>query len=157
MIEILSKQESEKILNKLNSQFGIKEIPGILLRIGKERIFLFQGELEVREIKQIEKITFIERTGIYIGKIFEPTGEMRLSIEGTQIFKKQISKNILELNDSQAEQWMQGEEIPLSTDYREIIIIKYQDDFLGCGKASENKIGNFVPKNRRLKSRSIIK
>jgi len=29
--------------------------------------------------------------------------------------------------------------------------MKYKNDFLGTGKASENKIGNFIPKNRRLK------
>ena len=31
------------------------------------------------------------------------------------------------------------------------VIMKCEDDFLGTGKASENKIGNFIPKNRRLK------
>ena len=28
--------------------------------------------------------------------------------------------------------------------------MKYKDDFLGSGKASEKKISNFIPKNRRL-------
>ena len=31
--------------------------------------------------------------------------------------------------------------------------MKYKDNFLGTGKASENKISNFIPKNRRLKEK----
>ena len=32
------------------------------------------------------------------------------------------------------------------------LAMKQKDDFLGTGKASAEKIGNFIPKNRRLKS-----
>ncbi len=34
------------------------------------------------------------------------------------------------------------------------VVIKYKSDFLGTGKASENKISNFIPKNRRLREKS---
>jgi len=36
------------------------------------------------------------------------------------------------------------------------VVIKNQktEDLLGCGKASENKITNFIPKSRRLKART---
>ena len=157
MIHILSDQETKEILSKLNKQFGIKEIPGKLIKIGKERIFLFQGNFSEEQIKDLEKITFIEKIGIYIGAIFPPTGEIRLSIEGTQIFKNQIIKNIFEINNEQLENWMQGEELNIQTGLRGIIVIKHKDNFLGCGKASEIKIGNFIPKSRRLRSKNIIK
>lgn len=157
MIHLLSNQETKEILSKLNAQFGIKEIPGKLIKIGKERIFLFNGDFSDEQIKNLEKIAFIERIGIYLGAIFLPTDEIRLSIEGTQIFKNQITKNIFEINREQLENWMQGEELNIQTDLKGIIAIKYKDNFLGCGKASENKIGNFIPKSRRLRSKSIIK
>ncbi|MDP2672446.1 MAG: hypothetical protein Q8O84_01395 [Nanoarchaeota archaeon] len=157
MIQIFSNRETQEMLEKLNKQFGIKEIPGKLIKIGKEKIFLFQGDFSDEQIKDLEKITFIEKIGIYIGAIFFPTGEIRLSIEGTQIFKDQIIKNIFEIDNKQLENWIQGEELNIKTDLRGIIVIKYKDNFLGCGKASENKIGNFIPKSRRLRSRSIIK
>lgn len=148
-IEIIDKEELNE---KLEEQFGIKEIPGILLRKGKERIFLFQGELSEKEIIKLDSLVEIERTGIYIGKIFEPTGELRLSIEGTQIFKDQIKRNIFELDSEQDyEKWMNGQELNIKTNLRGMIVIKYKGEFLGCGKASEEKIGNFIPKNRRLK------
>jgi len=151
-IKILNKKETQEISEKLKNQFGIMQIPGILLRKGKERIFLFQGEATENEIKKIDSITNIERAGIYIGKIFEPTDEIRLSIEGTQIFKNQITKNIFILDKKEDyEKWMNGQELQIKTNLRGMIVIKYKDEFLGCGKASEEKIGNFIPKNRRLK------
>jgi len=155
-IKILNKTETKEFADKLKEQFGIKEIPGIFLMKGKERIFLFHGggreNDEKKEIKKIDSIIEIERVGIYIGKIFEPTGELRLSIEGTQVFKNQISKNIFELTSQKDyEIWMNGQELQIKTGLRGMIVIKYQDEFLGCGKASEEKIGNFIPKNRRLK------
>ena len=55
-IHILSQHETQQILEKLQEQFGINEIPGILLRIGQERIFLYQGSLSEKEIKEISKI-----------------------------------------------------------------------------------------------------
>lgn len=151
-IEIIPKRETKEMLEKLEKQFGIKDIPGILMRKGKERIFLFNGEISEDEIEKIDAVVGIERAGIYIGKIFEPTGEIRLSIEGTQIFQSQIVKNILELDSNEDyEKWMNGQELNIKTNFRGIIAIKYNGEFLGCGKASENKIGNFIPKNRRLK------
>jgi len=151
-LKILNKKETQEISEKLKNQFGIMQIPGILLRKGKERIFLFQGEATENEIKKIDSITNIERAGIYIGKIFEPTDEIRLSIEGTQIFKNQITKNIFILDKKEDyEKWMNGQELQIKTNLRGMIVIKYKDEFLGCGKASEEKIGNFIPKNRRLK------
>ena len=84
-----------------------------------------------------------------------PTDEIRLSIEGTQIFKEQIRKNIFEINEEQLNDWMFGRELNIKTGLRGIIAIKHQNDFLGCGKASENKIGNFIPKSRRLRSKAI--
>ncbi|MBI2056800.1 hypothetical protein HYT91_00935 [Candidatus Pacearchaeota archaeon] len=157
MIHILSPKEIQELLSKLNNQFGIQKISGKLIKIGKEKIFLFNGNFSEEQIKNLEKITFIEKIGVYIGAIFLPTDEIRLSIEGTQLFKEQIAKNIFEINEKQAEEWMQGQELNLQTDLRGIMVIKYKNHFLGCGKASENKIGNFIPKSRRLRSKNIIR
>jgi len=46
-----------------------------------------------------------------------------------------------------------GRELNIKTGKRDFLIIKHGDDFLGTGKVSEEKIGNFIPKNRRLKER----
>ena len=150
-IHILSQHETQQILEKLQEQFGINEIPGILLRIGQERIFLYQGSLSEKEIKEIENTIYIERLGVYFAK--EQEDGIRLSIEGAQILKEQINKNIFEINDEQLDSWMKGNELNISLGKRCFVIMKYKDDFLGTGKASENKITNFIPKSRRLKNK----
>ena len=152
-IKILNQQEKQKIVQQLNEQFDITEIPGILLMFGRERLYLFSGSLNEQELKELSKISNIEKIGVYFAKQDERTGEIRLSIEATQLLKEQIKKNIFELNDAQLSDWMSGSELLIKTNLRGFIIIKYKDDFLGTGKASEHKIGNFIPKERRLRNK----
>lgn len=184
----LSKQETEKIIEKLNSQFGINEIPGKLIKTGKEKIFLYTGDLNQKEINKIIEIARIEGIGLYIAKQEENREEIRLTLEGAHIFEKQITKNTVEVDEEQASIWMHGNEILFSDiekdskeklnsrDSKEwvagelaagqfnkipsefnrpkgYVIIKHKNDFLGTGKASEEKITNFIPKSRRLKER----
>ena len=151
-IKILSKYETNEILGKLQEQFGIKEIPGIMLRIGQERIFLYQGALHEKEIIKLEMAVPVERIGVYFAKI--QNDELRLSIEGTHVLKNQINKNIFEINDEQLNTWMHGSELQIETGKKTFLVMKNKDDLLGTGKASEKKITNFIPKSRRLRERS---
>jgi NOL1/NOP2/fmu family ribosome biogenesis protein len=125
-LQILNKNEKEQIIYLLNKQFGINSL---------------------------------ERAGLYFAKFFidrQGNKQIRLSIEGTQILSKQFKKNIFELNKQQATKWMQGQELNIKTGKKGFLIMKYKDNYLGTGKASQEKIGNFIPKSRRLKSKSII-
>lgn len=154
-IRILNKNEKKEMEKMLDIQFGIEKIPGEVVAIGQERLFLFTGNMEKEEIKKLEEITIIERVGAYFAKIIDNKGEkkVRLSIEGSQMLKNQIKKNILEISEKDAEEWMKGREIYINTGKRDFLIIKYGEDFLGTGKASEGKVGNFIPKNRRLREK----
>jgi len=148
-LKILNENEKKQIENYLKERFGINKIPGILLKKGEERIFLFSGDINSKQINQLDNKILLERVGIYFAKMIGK--EPKLSIEGVQILKNQIKKNIFEINKEQAEKWMSGQELNIKTKKRGFIIIKYQEDLLGCGKASEEKITNFIPKSRRLK------
>ena len=152
-LKILNKKQKQEILNKLGEQFGIKEISGELFMMGKEKLFLFSGSFTYREIKKLEKLTIIERIGVYFAKIDERSNSLRLSIEGVQILKDQINKNIFEIPEELVEQWMKGRELNIKTGKKGFVVMKYDDDFLGTGKASEEKIGNFIPKVRRLREK----
>jgi NOL1/NOP2/fmu family ribosome biogenesis protein len=160
-LEILNKEERKSLIKNLNEQFGITELPGIILKRGKERLFFYEGNLNEKQIKDIEAEIPVERVGLYFAKIVEDrrNGDIgiKLSIEGVQILQKQLTKNIYEITDEKyAEKWMMGQDLDIQTGLRGFIIIKYKKDFLGCGKASENKIGNFIPKTRRLKDKNVI-
>jgi NOL1/NOP2/fmu family ribosome biogenesis protein len=151
-IKILSQREKQEILNQLHEQFGIKEIPLTLLKRGEEKIFAFSGEINEEQINSLAEATPIEGMGIYFAKLEPKLNLIRLSIEGVHLIQKQITKNIFELKtQEQVDQWMSGQELPIQVKERGFIVIKYKNDFLGTGKASEMKIGNFIPKNRRLK------
>ena len=154
-LKILSLEEKKEIEKKLEAQFGIKTIPGLIVKRGKERLFLFTGSFSEREIKELEDSVIIERVGVYFAKIVEDGGEekIRLSLEGVHILKDQIKKNIFELSEEQADKWMKGQQLDIKTGKRGMIIMKYKENFLGTGKASEEKIGNFIPKSRRVKER----
>lgn len=148
-LKILRIKEKKKIEKSLQEQFGITEIKGLLVKRGEERIFLFQGDLSPKQISELEEKIPLERIGIYFAKMIRD--EPKLSIEGAQILKDQIKKNTFELNKEQVEKWMTGQELNIKTGKRSFLIMKYKDDLLGCGKASEEKITNFIPKSRRLK------
>ncbi len=148
-LKFFNKKEKEKLLKRLNEQFGIKELPWKIAQLGKEKIILFSGDISEKEIEEIDRFARIEGIGLYFAK--EQNGKLRLSIEATQLLKDQIRKNIFELNEKQAEQWMLGQELNIKPGKKDFLIMKFKDDFLGTGKASEEKITNFVPKPRRLK------
>ena len=148
-LKILSINEKKKIEKFLKKRFGINKIQGLLVKRGEERLFLFQGNLNPKQISELEDKIPLERVGIYFAKIVRD--EPKLSIEGVQILKDQIKENIFEINKEQAEQWMTGQELNIKTGIKGFIIMKYKDDLLGCGNASEEKITNFIPKSRRLK------
>ncbi len=152
-IKFFKEREKERILKLLKQQFGINEIPWTLAQLGKERIIVFSGELSDREILNIDEVAHIEGVGLYFAK--EQMDGIRLSIEGAQLLKDQITKNIFELDDKQAEEWMMGQDLNIKSEDRGFFIMKYKDDFLGTGKISAEKISNFIPKSRRLKYKEI--
>lgn len=156
-LKFMNSSEKKRIENKLSQQFGIKNIPGTLISKGKEKLFLFSGALSPKDIKKIEENAIIEKVGVYFAKIVIDSRtskeQIRLSIEGTHILKEQIKKNIFELNNEQLNKWMRGEELNIKTGKRGFLVMKYKDDYLGCGKASEEKITNFIPKNRRIREK----
>ena len=152
--KILNEKEKSKIVDKLNEQFGIIEVLGKIIMRGKERLFLYSGNLDEEEIEKLDSLVFIERAGIYFAKIEEPNEDIRLSIEGTQILKEQINKNIFEIPEELVEDWMKGHELNVQSGMKGFVVMKFKDEFLGTGKASENKIGNFIPKNRRLREKT---
>ena len=151
IMKFLNKNEKNEILQKLNEQFGIVEIPWVLIRWG-ERIVAFSGDADEREIEKIRESAVVEGIGLYLAK--EEYG-IRLSIEATQLLKDQITKNIFEMNKEQMNEWMRGNELNIKTGQKGFLAMRYNNDFLGCGKASENKISNFVPKERRIKEKTL--
>lgn len=144
----LPASQKKKIIEDLNNQFGITDLPYLFLQFGKDKIRIYSGDLSKENLNNLDKSARIENIGLYFARI-QPDG-VRLTIDGIQLVKDQITKNILELNNEQAEKWLRGNDLDIQTEPA-FKILKNNEEYIGCGKSTGDKISNFVPKERRIK------
>ena len=178
--EILNSKEKKKVLKLINERFSSNfETDKTVMKI-KEKLFLINREIEELDFTRLR----IERFGLYFANLnikFRTKDNVRLSIEGSQIIGKTAKKNILLLNRGQIKKWLLGEDLLINEEQIKncepgFVIIKFNNDFFGCGLLKENKrknenhkeenknkedvlyiqrdfeLKNYVPKERRLKS-----
>ena len=148
--ETLKRAEKERILEKLKEQFGISHLPYLLIKQGMEKVRAFSGSLSREELETLGENVNVDTVGIYLLK--EEGNDMRLSHDGANLLQEQITKNIVILNDEQAMNWLRGNNLETSSDLSGPVILKYKDLVIGCGKAGQGRITNFVPKERRIKN-----
>lgn len=146
-IHFIKSSKKKEILKQLKQQFGINELPYLLIESGKEKIRGFSGHLSKDEIHTLSLIVNIELIGLYLIK---QEGDLRLSLDATTLLKNQITKNIIEITDVQLQDWLRGNDLLLQVE-RGTIVIKHDADLIGCGKSNREKIFNYLPKDRRLK------
>ncbi|MCD4666647.1 hypothetical protein K8R47_02450 [archaeon] len=143
---ILNKKETKKILEEIQNQYGIKklELDYVFLRNNKNKIYITNkniGKLDLNNFK-------INNIGLYFADV---SNKIRLSIEGSQLVGKNAKKNVLEINEEEVQKWLRGYDLNTKKEFQDFVIIKHKDDYLGTGKYKENKILNFVSKDRRIK------
>jgi len=145
-LRILNKKETERILDRIKEQFAINnfELNYGMLMNKEGKIFLISKDINKVNLSKLR----INELGLYIGRLDK---EIRLSIEGSQLFGRYACKNIYEVNEEEASSWMQGNDIPCNKEFKGFVIIKFRDNYLGSGKCKDNKILNYVPKERRIK------
>lgn len=156
-VHFIKSPEKKQIMEELNNQFGIQEVPYLLLETGKEKIRGFSGSLTKDELLDLSEYINIELLGSYIIK---REHDLRLSFDACHLFQSQIKKNIFEINDEQYEQWIRGHDLIMHEEVKKpgfilekgTFIISYKGDFLGCGKSNGDKISNYIPKERRLRT-----
>ena len=145
----INSSEKKKILEEIKNLYGISELNYLLMEAGKKRIRAFSGSLTKEEISELNKFARIENTGMYLAS--QKDAEIRLNFDAVSLFREQITKNIIEINDEQFQKWIRGQDLELATQ-RGTIIIKYKDDLIGIGKSNGERIFNYIPKERKLKT-----
>lgn len=147
--KVLNSREVKEIMGIIKQQWGadlsdVSDSCGFLE--GKDGdIFLISRDVEKLDLQQLR----INSLGLYFGQL--RNNELRLSIEGSQIVGKTATKNVAELDDREFKLWLRGEDVEKeSSNCSGYVIIKHNDDFVGCGKCKEEKVLNFVPKARRI-------
>ena len=141
--KILDKKQVKQLLARLEKQFNTKlKLDYIFLKNNKGKIFIINKNFSKLDINKLR----LNNVGLYFAK--EEKGGLRLSIEGSLLLKN--SKNVLELNEKQMFEYMQGLELNLKEKDGNYIL-KHKDVFLGSSKIKNNKLLNYIPKSRRIR------
>ncbi len=159
-LDVLNAKEIKALNVTLKEAFGFT-IPKscTLLRGRKDKINIVNRDIGKLNLAGLR----IERAGLYFCSL-DKYG-IRLSIEGSQLFRKEISKNVIEITYPQLRLWLFGKDLELSEEQVEAVgkelgtfyVLHHQDDFCGCGRLIQENNGtetksivqNFVPKERR--------
>ncbi|MAG72174.1 MAG: hypothetical protein CL471_18070 [Acidobacteria bacterium] len=143
-LKILNNKEIKEIYSLIEKQWGAKlKLDYAFLQNTKNRVFIINKDISKIDTSKLR----INSIGMYF---CETRNGIRLSIEGSQIIGPKATKNVLEINENQAKQWLKGEDLEIKENYSGFVILKHKNYFLGCGKFKENKILNYVGKERRV-------
>jgi len=145
-LDILNTRAVKQILKLIKKQWDVdfKE-PFAFLKDQKDKVYIINKDFAEIDPKKLN----INSLGLYFGQI--KNSQFRLSVEGSQLIGPKAKKNVLELDEIQFKEWIQGNDLEIKTPLEEtFLIIKHKTDFLGAGKYSENKLFNYIPKERRV-------
>ena len=143
-LEILNTRNKKDIEKKIKKQFGCDfKLDFAVFKNSKNKLFLLNKDVEKIRLDELR----INSLGLYFGE--NRHAELRLSTEGAQLVGKKATKNIIELDDAQAEQWMNGKDFEYNSEFHGFVIIKNKDNILGCGRLKDTTLLNYVQKERR--------
>lgn len=144
-IKILNNKEIKEIFNLIETQWDAKlRLDYAFLKTEKDKIYLVNKDISKIDLSKLR----INSIGMYFAEMRD--NNIRLSIEGSQIIGPKAKKNVLELNEKELKEWMQGNDLEKETSLSGFLIIKNKDDYLGCGKSRDGKVLNFIGKARRI-------
>jgi len=163
-INFIFKTDKEKIIEKLN-YYGIKKLNFLLSNSGKEKIRGYSGILSKEELIELNENIGIELIGLYLFHHYENDDSLRLSFDAIYALKDQITENIIELPEELEAEFLKGHDILLTEQDKKklktqenqealgfkIIKSKKDNEFIGTGKFTGDRIANYMPKERRLR------
>lgn len=148
-MKFLNSKQKKAIQKELDEIYGIRELNYLLIEAGKKKIRGFSGNLSKEEIYELVNMANVEVIGMYL--LSKRDEEIRLNFDSCPIFQDQIARETVKINKEQLDLWMRGQDLEIKTE-RGIAIIEYNNDLVGVGKSNTEKIFNYVPKERKLKT-----
>lgn len=153
-IELLDKTKKKKVLSLLEKEYGIGNLPHLLIKTSKERYRIYSGSLSKEEIYDLMKNTNVELIGARLCTIKDSDTRLNFDIMNLPIIKKQITKNIQIIDDKNVDKWLRGNNLEIQTENKgKFLAIKNKKDFFGIGLNQKDHIKNYVPKERRIKGK----
>jgi len=146
-LKILNTKEIKKILKLIENQWNAKlTLKYAFLQNNKNRIFIVNKDLEKIDMSKLR----INSIGMYFCEINDQ--DIRVSIEGSQLIGPTATKNIVDISEEQAKQWLHGEDLEIKGNFSGFVIIKHNNNYLGSGKYKDGRILNYISKARRISS-----
>ena len=115
-IQLLDKAKKKKIMQVLEEQYGIKKLPHLFIKSGKDKYRFYSGSLSKEEIMQFVKNINVEIIGAKFCKTDNQTIRLNFDVMNLLEIKNQIT-NIISIEDEKLKAWMSGEEIKLDNIY----------------------------------------
>ncbi len=145
-IKILASKERKQFVALINKQWGSEFKPDYAFLLSeKEKMYVIHPDVSKVDLSLFRISSF----GLYFAEY--KRGELRLSIDGSQIIGPLAAKNVVEMNDAEMLDWIRGKDLEKKGDWSGFVIMKHGTDFFGTGKYTvDGRILNFVPKSRRL-------
>ena len=148
-IHFLTAKHSRELLGRISEQWGGDHTYLLddyaLAQTNEGKVYRISRDVEKMSLEHKK----LNTVGMYLADVDEHN--VRLSIEGAQLVGKNADKNILELDEAHARQWLAGMEVETRTELQGFVIVKFKQDIIGCGRVGKGTLYNFVPKNRRVK------
>ena len=139
-LTVLNSREVKQIHEQLEQQYGFdQKLPYAFLKSNKDKLYIVHRDVDKIDASDLK----IDTLGLYFATQYP--GELRLSMEGSQLLSSNAHRCVLELTKEQAKTWFRGEDLPVSPDLAGFQIVRHGSDYLGCGKAAKGKLYNYLP------------
>lgn len=147
-LKFLNTKEAKEILELIKSQWDADVFflldDYLFLYSTKDKIYIISRDVSQINLENLK----LNSVGLYFGELKK--GQLRLSIEGSQLIGQFAKKNVVEMFEDELQQWIRGKDLFFEGDWQGYVLIKHKNDFLGTGRYTNGMIMNFVPKARRL-------
>ncbi len=131
----------------LKQQFGcslVKEYA--YLMNGKDKAFVVNKDVDRVDLGKIR----VDRLGLYFAE-WKNT-QVRLSKEGAALLvaeNKGKVENIVDLSKEEVEKYFKGNDLKKDLGGDRLVILRFEDNIIGCAKYKQGEILNFLPKIHR--------
>ncbi len=145
-LRILNSKEKKEINERLMQQWGAElDKSFVFLLSNKEKLYIANADISMIDFSKVR----VDTIGLYVCTVDDKS--IRLSIEGSQLIGPKATKNVVDIDDDELDDWFGGRDIERTVkECSGPVIVRHNADFVGCGKMTAKGILNFVPKTRRI-------
>jgi NOL1/NOP2/fmu family ribosome biogenesis protein len=152
-VELFDNTKKKKVIQILNNNYGITELPWLLIKTSKEKIRAYSGGLSWDELNELAKTIHIELVGMPLCSIIDENARINFDAINLPIIKNQIKENFIEITEEELKEWIKGNNIERESNLTApFVLVRYKNDFFGVASNRRTFLQNYVPKERRIRN-----